>query len=50
MAENVLEAYYGFQMTKGLIATLDYQLLINPAYNADRGPVHLIAGRLSARF
>jgi high affinity Mn2+ porin len=49
-AENVLEAYYGFQMTKGLIATLDYQLLINPAYNADRGPVHLFAGRLSARF
>jgi len=49
-AENVLEAYYGFQMTKGLIATLDYQLLVNPAYNADRGPVHLFAGRLSARF
>jgi high affinity Mn2+ porin len=49
-AETVIEAYYGFQMTKGLIATLDYQLLINPAYNADRGPVHLFAGRLSARF
>ena len=49
-SENVLEAYYGFQIAKGLIATLDYQLLINPAYNADRGPAHLFAGRLSARF
>jgi len=49
-SENVVEAYYGLQLTKGLIATLDYQLLINPAYNADRGPVHLLAGRLSARF
>ncbi len=26
----------------------DYQLLINPAYNADRGPVHVFAGRLHA--
>jgi high affinity Mn2+ porin len=49
-SENVLEAYYGFQMTKGLIASLDYQLLLNPAYNTDRGPVHVLAGRLSAKF
>ncbi|HTE34945.1 MAG TPA: carbohydrate porin, partial [Reyranella sp.] len=49
-SENVLEAYYGLQIANGLIITADYQLLINPAYNADRGPVHLIAGRLSARF
>ncbi len=48
--ENVLEAYYAFQMTKGLIATADYQLLVNPGYNADRGPVHLFAGRLRASF
>lgn len=49
-AENVVEAYYGLGLTKGLTATLDYQLLINPAYNADRGPAHFFAGRLSARF
>ena len=47
-AENVVEAYYAFQIAKGLIATADYQFLINPAYNADRGPAHLFAGRLSA--
>jgi len=49
-SENVLEAYYAVQLAKGVIATLDYQLLVNPAYNADRGPVSLFAGRLSARF
>ncbi len=49
-AENVVEAFYALQMTKGLTATVDYQLLVNPAYNADRGPVHVFAGRLSARF
>ena len=49
-AEKVVEAYYAFQLTKGLIATADYQLLIDPAYNADRGPVHVFAGRLRASF
>lgn len=49
-AENVLETYYGLQVVKGLIASVDYQLLVNPAYNADRGPVHVFSGRLSARF
>jgi high affinity Mn2+ porin len=37
-------------LTKGLTATLDYQFINNPAYNADRGPVHVFSGRLSARF
>lgn len=49
-AENIVEAFYALQMTKGLTATADYQLLVNPAYNADRGPVHVFSGRLSARF
>ncbi|MBN9090753.1 MAG: carbohydrate porin [Reyranella sp.] len=49
-SENVIEAFYALQMTKGLTATVDYQLLANPAYNADRGPVHVFSGRLSARF
>jgi high affinity Mn2+ porin len=48
--EHVLEAYYAMQLTKGLVATADYQLLVNPAYNADRGPVHVFSGRLRATF
>lgn len=48
--ENIGEAYYSFQMTKGLILTADYQLLVNPGYNADRGPAHVFSGRLRAFF
>lgn len=49
-AEKVIETYYAFQLFKGLIATADYQLLVDPAYNADRGPVHVFSGRLHASF
>jgi high affinity Mn2+ porin len=31
-------------------ASLDYQFITNPAYNADRGPVSIFAGRLHAEF
>jgi high affinity Mn2+ porin len=48
--EKVVETYYAFQVFKGLIATADYQLLVDPAYNADRGPVHVFSGRLHASF
>ncbi len=48
--EKVIETYYAFQLFKGLIATADYQLLLDPAYNADRGPVHVFSGRLHASF
>lgn len=49
-AENVFEAFYAFQIAKGIVATADYQFLANPAYNAVRGPVNVFSGRLSARF
>lgn len=49
-SEAVVETYYAFQLAKGLVATADYQLLVNPAYNAVRGPAHVFSGRLSARF
>jgi high affinity Mn2+ porin len=48
--EKVIETYYALQLFKGLIATADYQLLLDPAYNADRGPVHVFSGRLHASF
>ena len=28
----------------------DYQFITNPAYNADRGPVHIFSGRLHGEF
>ncbi len=30
--------------------TLDYQLIVNPAYNRDRGPVSVFGARLHAQY
>jgi len=48
--EQILEAFYSFQMTRGTWLTTDYQRIQNPAYNADRGPVNVYAVRLHAEF
>jgi high affinity Mn2+ porin len=48
--ERILETYYAFALTKQLTLTADYQLITNPAYNADRGPVHVISGRFHGEF
>jgi high affinity Mn2+ porin len=37
--ENIIEAYYAWQVTKQWTITADIQHVGNPAYNADRGPV-----------
>jgi high affinity Mn2+ porin len=49
-SENVFEAYYAFQLVKGIVVTADYQFLDNPGYNIVRGPVSVFSGRLSMRF
>jgi high affinity Mn2+ porin len=49
-AEKVFETYYAFQVTKGLVVTADYQLLLDPAYNEARGPANVFSGRLRASF
>jgi len=48
--ERVLEAYYAYALTKAITLTGDYQFITNPAYNADRGPVHVFSGRLHGEF
>jgi high affinity Mn2+ porin len=48
--EQILEAYYAYSLNKWVTFTFDYQLIVNPAYNADRGPVSIFAGRLHAEF
>jgi high affinity Mn2+ porin len=48
--ERVLEAYYAFALNKAFTFTADYQLIANPAYNADRGPVSIFSGRLHGEF
>ena len=48
--ENIFETYYAFSIDKNVTLTADYQLIANPAYNADRGPVSIFSGRLHAEF
>jgi len=48
--ERVLEAYYAYALNKRFTLTADYQFIANPAYNADRGPAHVLSGRLHGEF
>ena len=48
--ETVWESYYDAALPAGLHAALDYQLIVDPAYNADRGPVSVLAVRLHDEF
>jgi high affinity Mn2+ porin len=48
--EKVLESYYSYSLNKWASLTFDYQFVADPAYNADRGPVHIFSGRLHAQF
>ena len=48
--ERILETYYAYSIDKNFTFTADYQLIANPAYNADRGPVSVFSGRLHGEF
>jgi len=48
--EQVLELFYNLRLTAWLTLALDAQRINNPGYNADRGPVTLVATRLHAAF
>jgi high affinity Mn2+ porin len=47
--EQIIEAYYGFPIDAWRV-TADYQFIVNPAYNRDRGPVSVVAARLHTQF
>lgn len=48
--EKIFETFYALNVARGTTLTFDYQFMMNPAYNADRGPVSIFAGRLHAEF
>ena len=48
--ENIVETYYNWNVAKQSWATLDFQRTVNPAYNADRGPVSIASLRLHFEF
>jgi high affinity Mn2+ porin len=47
--EKIMEIYYSFPVSF-LRLTLDYQMIVNPAYNKDRGPVSILGARMRAQF
>jgi high affinity Mn2+ porin len=47
--EQILEAYYELPVSFFKL-TLDYQFIINPGYNEDRGPASVIGARMHAQF
>ena len=47
--ERIVETYYRLSLGSWQI-TADYQFIVNPAYNRDRGPVSALALRLHTQF
>jgi high affinity Mn2+ porin len=48
--ENVIETYYNLEVFKGINLSLDYQLVVNPAYNQDRGPINIFMARFHFQY
>jgi high affinity Mn2+ porin len=49
-SEVIFEAFYNLQLPRGLTVAGDYQHVVNPAYNRDRGPVDIIGVRAHLEF
>ena len=47
-SEGIVECFYKWALSDDTHVTLDYQLVVNPAYNRDRGPVSVFALRIHA--
>jgi high affinity Mn2+ porin len=48
--EQIIEAYYSYALTASTRISADYQLIVNPAYNTDRGLVNVFSGRFHVAF
>jgi high affinity Mn2+ porin len=48
--ENITEIFYQVKLLETVFATADYQFVLHPAYNGDRGPVHVISARVHVYF
>jgi high affinity Mn2+ porin len=48
-SERIMETYYSFPVLAARV-TLDYQLIVNPAYNRDRGPVSVLGFRVHTQY
>ncbi|OZA78162.1 carbohydrate porin [Polynucleobacter sp. 39-46-10] len=48
--ERIGEVYYNATVIKNVLAGLNFQHIINPAYNSARGPVNILSFRIHAEF
>lgn len=48
--ERIGEIYYNATVIKNVLAGLNFQHIINPAYNSARGPVNILSFRIHAEF
>ena len=48
--ETIVETYYNAKLSNFFWLTLDYQFVNHPAYNKDRGPVHVLGIRAHIEF
>jgi len=48
--ENLTELYYSLQIAKGLFISGACQIILNPGYNKNRGPVNVFSLRLHAKI
>jgi high affinity Mn2+ porin len=48
--EEIIEVFYSARIANSLFLTGDYQFVKNPAYNKDRGPIHIFALRVHFEF
>ena len=48
--EKILESYYNYALTPNIKLGVDYQLIVDPAYNATRGPANVMAARIHWQF
>ncbi len=49
-SEELFEVFYSYGLLSDVWLSVDYQLIVNPAFNADRGPVNLFGLRGHAEF
>jgi high affinity Mn2+ porin len=49
-SERLVETYYSLSLTRGVRLAFDYQFIVNPAYNRDRGPVSVFGVRFHAQI
>ena len=48
--EDIFEGFYSLSIGKDFWLTADYQRIVNPAFNADRGPIDVYAIRLHLEY